>query len=149
MSNITRFAAYAAAFEKSFESDDWTGVRPFFAEEAVYETGLEILGGPYEGREAILAYFKVVLDGFDRRFESREIALIEGPVEEGQSVRIRGSATYCAAGVPDLVLVLEEIVSFEGETIVRIEDRYDDEMKEEWQTYMDENGDTLGLALDG
>ena len=75
MSNITRFAAYAAAFEKSFESDDWTGVRPFFAEEAVYETGLEILGGPYEGREAILAYFKAVLDGFDRRFESREIAL--------------------------------------------------------------------------
>ena len=70
-------------------------------------------------------------------------------MEESQSVRIRASATYRAAGVPDLVLVLEEIVSFEDETIVRIEDRYDDEMKEEWQTYMYENGDTLGLALDG
>ena len=42
MSNIARFAAYAAAFEKSFETDDWSTVAPFFSENAVYITGDEL-----------------------------------------------------------------------------------------------------------
>ncbi len=74
--------------------------------------------------------------------------LLEGPLEEGESVRIRGGATYRAAGVPDLVLVLDKIVIFEGDRIIHLEDRYDDEMKRELQAYMDEHGDTLALALE-
>ena len=66
MSNIPRFAAYAAAFEKSYESDDWASVRPFFAEDAVYDSGSEaFMGGHFEGRDAIISYFKAVLDGAD------------------------------------------------------------------------------------
>jgi hypothetical protein len=38
-------------------------------------------------------YFKDVLDRFDRRFASRELALLEGPKEEGDAVWIRGRAT--------------------------------------------------------
>ena len=149
MSNIARFAAYAAAFEKSYESDDWALVRPFFAEDAVYDVGVDLfMGTQFRGREAILAYFKAVLDGFDRRFESRELSLLEGPVEEGQTVRIRGCATYRAAGVPDLVLVLEEFVTFENDLIVHLEDRYEDEMKQEMDAYLDEHRDTLGFAPD-
>ncbi len=149
MSNIARFGAYAAAFEKSFESDDWSLVEPFFAEDAVYDAGLEIfLGGRAEGRDAILAFFKAFLDGFDRRFESRELALLEGPVEDGESVRLRGSATYRAAGVPDFVLVLEETLRFERDRIVLLQDRYDEQMKAELEVYLAEHGDALGFALD-
>ena len=50
-------------------------------------------GGHVAGRPAILDYFKSVLVAFDRRFESRELTLLDGPHEEGNSVRIRGSAT--------------------------------------------------------
>jgi ketosteroid isomerase-like protein len=72
VSKIARFAAYAAAFEKAFESDDWSLVEPFFSEDAVYDVDLDPpMGGRFEGRPAILAYFKQVLDRFDRRFESR------------------------------------------------------------------------------
>ncbi len=148
MSNIARFAAYAAAFENAYESDDWSVVEPFFAENAVYDAGsARFLGGHFEGRDAILAYFKDALDGFDRRFDSREITPIEGPVEEGDQVRVRGSATYRAEGVPELVLVLDEIVTFDGDLIVRIEDRYEDELLETFEAYLDAHRDTLGFAI--
>lgn len=146
MSLIARFAAYAAAFEESYASDDWSFVEPFFAEEAVYEAGIELIGGTrFEGRPAVLTYFKAVLDGFDRRFASRELALLEGPFEDGDRVRIRGSATYRAPGVPDYVLVLDEIVTFDGDLIVHLEDRYEDAVKGELEAYLAAHADALGI----
>ena len=146
MSLIAQFAAYAAAFEKSYESDDWTPVEPFFAEHAIYDVGIVFVESDrFEGRPAILSYFKQVLDRFDRHFEGRELTLLEGPFEEGNSVRIRGAATYRAKGVPDFVLVLDEIVTFEGDLIVHLEDRYSDEMKQEIVDYIKAHGATLGI----
>jgi hypothetical protein len=150
MSNIARLGAYAAAFEESYASDDWSFVEPFFAENAVYDAGIDLfMGGRFEGRAAILAYFKAVLDGFDRRFDSRELELLEGPFETGQTLRFTGRATYRAAGVPDLVLVLEEIIRFEGDRILHLEDRYDDDMIEAIRSYLNEHGDKLQLAITG
>jgi hypothetical protein len=148
MSNIPRFAEYAAAFERSYASDDWSHVAPYFADDAVYEVTLNPpMGGRFEGRDAILDYFKFVLDGFDRRFDRREIALIEGPSEDGDSVWIRGSATYRKAGVPDLVLVLDETVTFDNGLIRRLEDRYEADMKEQIEGYAANFGAKLGLAV--
>ena len=146
MSRIARFAAYAAAFEKAFVTDEWTLVEPFFTEDAVYEVPLDPpMGGRFEGRPAILAYFKMVLDRFDRRFESREIAVLEGPTETGDSVWIRGSATYRAAGVPEFVLELEETVHFDGDRIRLLEDRYEPAMKQGIAAYLKEHGEKLGI----
>ena len=148
MSKIGRFAAYAAAFEKSFASDDWSPVEPFFTESAVYFVDLDPpMGGVFEGRKAILAYFKQVLDRFDRRFASREIALLEGPKGEGDSVWIRGSATYRAPGLPALVLELKEVVRFEGERIHRLEDHYEPAMKKEISEYLSAHGAKLGISV--
>jgi len=149
VSKIARFAAYAAAFEKSFESDDWSLVEPFFAEGAVYQVALDPpMGGRFVGRAAILAYFKEVLDRFDRRFESREVALLEGPKQEGDAVWIRGSATYRAPGVPPFVLELEEIAHFEGDRIRLLEDRYQPAMLESISAYLKAHGDELGIRAD-
>ncbi len=150
MSKAAHFAAYAEAFEKAFVSDDWSLVEPFFVEDAIYEIGLDPpMGGRFEGRAAILAYFKDILDRFDRRFRSREIALLEGPKEDDESVWIRGSATYRADGVPDFVLELEETAYFEGDRIRRLEDRYEPEMKRRISSYLKEHGEKLGISLDG
>ncbi len=146
---IPRFAAYAAAFEKSVASDDWSHVEPFFTEDAVYE--IEIgppIGGRFEGRAAILAYFKDVLDRFDRRFASRELALLAGPKETADSVWIRGSATYRAPGVPEFVLELEETVTFDGDRICRLEDRYEPAMEQAIGEYLKAHGDKLGIRID-
>lgn len=150
MSKIPRFAAYAAAFEQAVETDDWSLVEPFFTEDAVYEVPLgPPLGGRFEGRAAILRYFKRVLDGFDRRFASRELALLEGPREEADSVWIRGSATYRAAGVPDFVLELEETAHFEGDRIRRLADRYEPAMEKAIDAYVAAHGLKLGLVNGG
>ena len=148
MSKIARFAAYANAFEKAFANDDWSLVEPYFTDDAVYEVGAEPpMGGVFEGRAAILAYFEQVVNAFDRKFASRELALLEGPKEEGDSVWIRGTATYRARGVPEFVLELEETVHFAGDRIERMEDRYEPAMKEAIAAYLAEHGAKLGISL--
>jgi len=148
MSNIPRFAAYAAAFEKAFENDDWAALEPYFKEDAVYEIGLPLLGAERaEGRPAILAWFKDVLDRFDRRFDSRRLELQDGPEDRDGAVWIRGAAIYSAEGVPEFTLVLEETVHFEGDEIVRLEDRYSDEAAAQAELFASEYGEQIGVDL--
>lgn len=150
MSLIPRFAAYAAAFEKAVESDDWTLVEPFFTEDAVYVVDVgPPFGGRFEGRDAILAYFQSILDRFDRRFESREIALVEGPRDDGDAVWLRGSATYRAASVPELSFELEETAHFQGDRIRLLEDRYDGANEEAVEAWLGEHGARLGIRREG
>lgn len=149
MSITQRFFAYAAAFEKAYASDDWSMVEPFFTEDAVYEIPLDPpLGGRFEGRAAILAYFKDVVNQFDRRFESREPSLLEGPREREDSVWIRGRAVYRAPGVPEFVLELEETAFFEGDRIRLLEDHYEPAMKKEMAAYLAAHGKKLGIPTD-
>jgi ketosteroid isomerase-like protein len=149
MSRIARFAEYAAAFEKAFESDDWSILEPFFTDDAVYESGLpEPLGARSEGRQAVFDYFKDILDRFDRRFEERELKLLEGPREEGDAVWIRGSATYRAAGIPDFVLELEETAHFDGDRIRLLEDRYESQTSDDLMAWLNEHGTAVGVVLD-
>jgi SnoaL-like domain len=149
MSSIPQFAKYAAAFEEAYKSNDWSGVEPFFTEDAVYEVKLGLpLGGRFAGRDAILAYFGRVLDGFDRRFASREVTLLEGPREAQDSVWIRGSARYTAPGLPDLEFALEETAWFEGGRIRRLEDRYDEEAQRTLEAYLHEHGARLRLGTE-
>jgi hypothetical protein len=148
MNDIERFGAYAAAFEKAYESNDWSIVEAFFHDDAVYVVGLaEPFGGTFEGREAILAYFDRILNSFDRRFATRTLALLDGPrIEEG-SVWIHGAVTYTAEGVPDLTFDLEETARFDGDRIRRLEDRYTDEIAGVVDAYLDAHGATLGVEL--
>ena len=148
MSHIGQFAAYAAAFEQAYESDDWSEIGSYFSEDAVYEIGLPILGAERcEGRTAIVAWFKNILDRFDRRFETRTLTLLEGPREDGNEVWIEGTATYTADGVPDFVLKLAETIRFDGDEIVHLEDHYTPEMLEETTRYALEYGARLGIEL--
>ena len=149
MSKIPRFAAYAATFEKCVASDDWSLLEPFFTEDAVYDVPADPpLGGRIEGRAAILAWFKGIFDRFDRRFESRELALLEGPKETGDAVWIRGRATYRAKGVPGFVLELEETASFDGDRIRLLEDRYEPAMQRAVADYLEAYGGKLGIRFD-
>jgi hypothetical protein len=148
MSNLARFAAYAAAFEQSYVSGEWSDVEAYFAPDAVYEVGLPLLGTDRcDGRGEILAWFPTVLSNFDQRFETRELTLLDGPIEKEATVWLRGRATYRAAGVPDLNLELEETLHFEEGLIVRLEDVYTPEMQADCETYLRAHGQKLGIDL--
>lgn len=151
MSSIPRFIEYAAAFEKAFESDDWSLIEPFFSEDAVYDVGLgppftPDTGSEIRGRDAVLAFFKQVLDAFDRRFETRRVTLLEGPRDDGDSVWVLGRASYTHPEVPDLEFDLEETATFDGDRICRLEDRYDDAAVKSVRAYFEEHGARLGLG---
>ncbi len=149
MSNKERFQAYAMAFEKAFESDDWTIVAPYFAEDAVYEVpGGPPFGGKHEGKAAILAAFKQALDGFDRRFDSRELELLEGPTTENGSVWLRWCATYRAGGLPNLRIEGEETADFENGCIKRLEDHIPESESERTLAFLGAHGSRLGLDHD-
>lgn len=149
MSLIPAYASYAGAFEKAFVSDDWSLVEPFFTEGAVYTVGLDPpMGGRFEGRAAILSYFKDVLDRFDRRFESREVSLLDGPKQDSDSVWIRGGAIYRGKGVPDLAFELEEAATFDGERICRLEDTYELPVRQHLTAYLKAYGRKLGISTE-
>jgi ketosteroid isomerase-like protein len=141
---IGRFGEYAAAFEVAFENDDWSAVEPYFSEDTVYE----ILGGPpfagkWEGRKAVLEYLKASLDGFDRRFETRELELLEGPELRDGAVWIRWRGTYRAGDAPPFVMEGEETARFRGERIAHLEDRFESGAAEKLAAWMDANAAKL------
>jgi hypothetical protein len=129
MDAIARFTEYAAAFEDVYKSDDWTALEGFFAEDAVYElSGAEFFAGRHQGRDAVFAALKASLDSFDRRFETRQLEVLEGPALREGGVWLRWRASYRSPGVPELTIDGEESVFFEGDRIVRMVDRFPLEM---------------------
>lgn len=124
MSMIDRFLAYAAAFEEAYASDNWSMLEPFFTEDAAYHfLAPPPIGGKFEGRAAVFAQFKNSVNGFDRRFDTRKVDVLEGPIEKDGGVWLRWRASYTRAGIPDLVMEGEERAVFVGDRIKLLEDR--------------------------
>ncbi len=148
MSKIPQFVKYAAAFEEAVRSDDWQALAPFFHERTRYDAELPgAFGGSFDGRAEVLGYFKQVLDGFDRRFATRELSLCAGPRADGDSVWLRGGVRYTAPGRPDLYFELEETLTFDGEAIVHLADRYQPEAIAAIEAYVREHGAALGFGF--
>ncbi len=131
---IKVFAEYAAAFEKTYVDDDWLRLTDYFSEDATYE----IRGGPLackiSGREAILAGLKKSINGFDRRFSNRRIALTDGPntfeKDNGHEVSIGWDVIYQCENAPELVLPGRSVFTISDGMITTMRDEYDDsEMK--------------------
>ena len=141
MNDVERFEQYAADFELAYESDDWSVVERHFAEDAVYEVlAGPPMGGCYEGRDAVLASLKQTLDLFDRRFDSRQVTFLEGPEMRGDSVWLRALANYAVAGAPDLAIEGEETATFDGDRIIRLEDRYPEGTADAVVQYLNAHG---------
>ena len=144
MDLVQCFERYAADFEEAFANDRWTAVSEHFAADAVYEIiGGPPMGGLHEGREAVLAHLKRSVDSFDRAFDSRDLEVLEGPELRDGVVWLSWRARYAVAGAPDLVIEGEEKVRFDGDRIVRLEDRYPDGAGAQLLKYMGEHGAKL------
>lgn len=144
MSSVERYAAYAEAFEQAYASDDWSVLEPYFTEDAVYNTiAPPPLGGRHEGRATILRDFQSAVNGFDRRFTSRRIELIEGPVEKDGAVWMKWAAIYTLDGAPEFRMEGEERAIFEGDRISLLEDTIPESEGQRLGAYMEAHGDKL------
>jgi len=127
MGVLDRYLTYAAAFEEAYASDDWSKLEPFFTEDAVYEfIAPAPFGGKYEGRAAILAQFKNSVNSLDRRFDSRAVEAVEGPLEKDNGVWMHWTGIYTLAGAPDCRMEGEERAEFAGDRIRRLVDSITD-----------------------
>jgi len=126
MDPIQRFAAYAADFEKTYQDDDWKRLEGYFAEDVVYAVKGDVpFACEVRGREAIFRAIKKCLDGFDRRFDTRELAAEGAPEVEGNRVTFRGTGRYERPGVEPVSMRLSETVELnDAGLIVRLTDVY-------------------------
>jgi hypothetical protein len=144
MDAIARFGEYAQAFEKAYESDDWSILEPYFTADAVYEIiGDPPLSGRKEGRDAVFDHLKTSVDGFDKRFDTRELELLKGPELRDGAVWLRWQVRYTRAGLPELKFVGEETARFEGDRIDRLVDRYGDGVAASVASYFSTHGAKL------
>ena len=124
MSKVERFLAYAEAFDRAVETGDWSEVRSFFTEDAVYESlANPPMDGVAHGREAIIERFVTTVAMFDDRFETRGMEFLEGPEENQGAITARFEARYGTEGAPDLVFSGGMRAELEGDRIKLLRDR--------------------------
>jgi len=109
------FAAYAAAFERAYATDDWSLLEPYFTEDAASELN----GARVDGRPGVLRAFRDNVAMFDRRFDARTMRIVEGPEITDGVVRIKTRGRYERAGLPALEVIGEEWFHFAGDRIQR------------------------------
>jgi len=125
MDPLQRFGEYAADFEKTFEDDDWTRLESYFNDDASYIVSGSSYDCEIQGRAAILSALKKALDGFDRRFDHREIAPAAEPVTTATSIIFSAICRYEKQGLNPLSFALSETAEFdESGRIVRLRDDY-------------------------
>lgn len=122
--NLSRFAAYAAAFEETFADDDWSRIAPYFHEDAVYL--VEGVPHPCElhGRDAILKGMRRSLDGFDRRMDRRAIVPAGPLVEDGDRVILVGCVRYQRGSAPSVDLRATVVATYADGLIVHLHDTF-------------------------
>ncbi len=140
MSIIERFAAYAADFEKTLADDDWSRLAQYFSQDAVYRVESDLFGCELTGPDSIFAGMKKSLDGFDRNFSKREIALTEGPAVEGEEMRVSWTVTYHKEDLPDFVLRGKSLARIRAGKIVLLVDSYDEQVHVDVADWMRETG---------
>jgi hypothetical protein len=135
-----RFLEYAAAFEISYQDDDWSRLAQYFTEAATYDSGD---GSMASGREAVLDKLKDAVNGLDRAMDSRTVTFLQPPTTEGDTVIVNWSARYTKAGLPDVEILGCEYARFEGDCIAQLWDELDSGSVEAFSAWLKAHGDAL------
>jgi hypothetical protein len=146
MSTLERFMAYAADFEKTYVDDDWSRLYQYFCDDAVYRVESDLFGCELTGPAAIFAGIKKSLDGFDRRFTGREIAITEGPEVDGDELSATWKVTYTKDGLPPFVLRGKSMARMRDGKVALLLDTYDEQVAVEASEWMREAGVEFDLS---
>jgi ketosteroid isomerase-like protein len=147
MDPISVFVNYALRFEQAFASGDWSALAACFRRDGVLEIGGgPPFGGRHVGRAAIADYYARVTRAFDRRFDERDLALVEGPLERDGGIWARWSGAYRVAGAPDLPLEGEFFATTRDGEIARYEERIADGTWRRVAAWLEAHGAKLAPA---
>jgi hypothetical protein len=140
MDILQEFLAYAGDFEKTYLDDDWSRLRRYFADDAVYEVKSDSFGCRLVGPQAIFAGIKKSLDGFDRKFDKRDIEITSGPEVSGDEMRVGWAVTYEKEGLSPFVLRGRSTARYAGGKIAHLSDGYDPSVITDFQAWESRNG---------
>lgn len=140
MSIVEQLLAYAADFEKTLADDEWSRLTRHFSKDAVYRVESDLFGCELTGPDEIFTGMKKSLDGLDRKFATREIAMTEGPEIEGDELRVSWTVTYHKPGLPDFVLPGRSLARIRDGKLVLLVDSYDEGVNAEVAEWMRETG---------
>jgi hypothetical protein len=140
MTLTERFLEYAMEFEKTFADDDWSRLERFFTPGATYEVRNAPFACRLEGRDAIFRGIRKSLDGFDRRFASRELEANDPPKEDGDTVTFGWKGTYRKEGAPPLTIRGQSVARYEGDRIVELSDTFDGALLPEVGAWLQKHG---------
>lgn len=140
MSTMETFLAYANDFEKTYKDDDWTRLRKYFADDAVYEVKAQSFGCRLQGPDAIFQGIKKSLDGFDRRFESRALQITSAPEVDGDEIRIGWEVSYTLRDLPPYLLSGRSMARLQEGKIVYLSDAYEPSVEAAAQAWQQANG---------
>jgi len=141
MSNLKRFAEYAAAFEETYIDDDWTRLVQYFSPDAVYLPG-DVKAAV--GRENVLQTLRDSVNSLDRMFDVREFT--EAPIltEVEDAVTLSFKVRYAKQGLPDLTIFGTEVATYEGGLIQKMEDFIDEKAAAAMAQWLEKHQRSLG-----
>lgn len=139
MENLARFMQYAAAFEQTLVDDDWSRLRQYFADDALYEVKADAFGCSLRGTDAIFTGIRKSLNGMDRKFDGRSVDVTDGPHAEGDDLRMAWTLTYRKQGKTPYVLRGRTEVRYRDGKIAYMADSYDPSVGPEAATWMQQN----------
>ncbi|MDA8020485.1 MAG: hypothetical protein MPN21_23855 [Thermoanaerobaculia bacterium] len=143
MNVLQSFLAYAEEFESTYKDDDWTRLRKYFADDAVYEVKNVSYACRLVGPDAIFAGIKKSIDQFDRRMDSRRIEVLSPPEVDGYTLDVSWAVTYSRAGAPPIRISASTTCSMDEGRITHLADSYDEGQEEELRTWLDQHAPDL------
>ena len=143
MDNLQAFMAYAGDFEKTLADDDWSRLGQYFTDDAVYVVEGGGFGCRLEGPTGIFAGMKKSLDGMDRKFDSRDLELTDGPHVDGDRISMSWKVIYHLAGQEDFILPGRSDVVYRDGRIAELTDSYEPEVAESALAWQQASGMTF------
>jgi len=143
MDTLQSFMQYAGEFERTLADDDWSRLRRFFNDDAVYEVKAPF-GCRLVGPDAIFGGIKKSLNGFDRKFAGRKIDVTSGPEVAGDELRAGWEVTYSNDGQPPFVLRGRSEARYRDGKIAYLADSYEPNVAADFAAWVKKTG----VALD-
>ena len=127
MDILEQFLAYAGDFEKTYADDQWERLGQYFHDDSTYEVKANAIPCLLEGPNAIFSGIKKSLDGFDRKFDKRELALVDEPVIEGNEICANWAVTYRKDDLAPYILLGQSVATYRDGKIAALSDSIDPE----------------------
>jgi len=146
MDILQQFIAYAGEFEKTLADDDWSRLRRFFADDAVYEVKAQSFGCRLVGPDAIFAGIKKSLDGFDRKFDGRDVEVKSGPEIAGDELHLGWEVAYKSSTLPPFLLRGRSTARYRDGKIAYLSDAYEPSAEAEFDRWQRSSGVKLDAS---